>query len=208
MSPNHYLNLNSNGLAVYYSGESPVYVFDDEFLCENACDFPISPSVRNYIYEYMDTNGSRDICYAFDGGIENGIDTAQDWVSQACEAYVKLPAQDKIDLNETTTKMLIKKESKISDEYSSASKLITKIQEFIVNEDANDTYNSNVIESLKSYMTNKFDKYKARKEQIRLDIQAEKEWTLNAYETYDPDDEIDEEEQSDEESGDSSTFSD
>lgn len=184
MSPNHYLTTDENDvLGMYYSGEAPIYLFDDDFLFDSICDFPISPSVRDFIYEYIDENGNRDICYSFDGGTEHGIESAQEWIIEAGEAYIKLPSKDKILLNEKSKARLIKKEQTVCDQYTSARSLINKLKDFIRNESdsTNDEYNTEVHESVQSLITDKLHKYKSTKEKVRLDIQAEKDWKVELY---------------------------
>jgi hypothetical protein len=194
MSPNHYFAFDDNGtLGVYYNGNSPVYSFDDEYLIDDLGGCLLTYHVRAYIYDHIEENGGRQLLYAFDGGMENGIDEAGGFISEAAEAYLETTNAEKIAMNKKAIINLKKEEDDLAPKFEDSNTMYTKIKKHMSDiirlEGAE--WNKGVIDEYFNSIEEVMRKYTLRAQQLRRDIQDETQWELPMCE-YDEEDEADE----------------
>lgn len=197
MSPNHYFAFDDNGtLGVYYNGNAPVYSFDDEYLIDDLGGCLLTYHVRAYIYDHIEENGGRQLLYAFDGGMENGIDEANGFISEAAEAYLETTNAAKIAMNKKALIDLKKEEDEIAPKVEDSNTIYTKIKkhmsDIIRSEGAE--WNKGVIDEYFNSIEEVMRKYTLRADQLRRDIQDETQWELPVGE-YDEEDEGEEDDE-------------
>jgi hypothetical protein len=197
MSPNHYFAVDDNGtLGVYYNGNAPVYSFDDEYLIDDLGGCLLTYHVRAYIYDHIEENGGRQLLYAFDGGMENGIDEANGFISEAAEAYLETSNAEKIALNKKALINLKKEEDELAPKVEDSNTMYTKIKKHmsdIIRLEGSE-WNKGVIDEYFNSIEEVMRKYTLRAQQLRRDIQDETQWELPVGE-YDEEDEGGEEDE-------------
>ena len=191
MSPNHYFAVDDNGtLGVYYNGNAPVYSFDDEYLIDDLGGCLLTYHVRAYIYDHIEENGGRQLLYAFDGGMENGIDEANGFISEAAEAYLETSNAEKIALNKKALINLKKEEDELAPKVEDSNTMYAKIKKHmsdIIRLEGSE-WNKSVIDEYFNSIEEVMRKYTLRAQQLRRDIQDETQWELPVGE-YDEEDE-------------------
>jgi hypothetical protein len=179
MSPNHYFGRDDFGiLGIYYNGDSALYQFDDDSFIDELGEWPLAPHTREFIYDYIEESSDRTILYAFDGGMENGIDEARGYISSAVEAYIELDNDEKIRMHKVSLKKLKSEQISSLKKVASAVSIGEKIVEFIMNESDIRKYESDVIDEYKSCVLNTSSKYTTKASQLKQDIRDESDWEL------------------------------
>ena len=198
MSPNHYFGRDDFGiLGIYYNGDSALYQFDDDSFIDELGEWPLAPHTREFIYDYIEESSDRTLLYAFDGGMENGIDEARGYISSAVEAYIELDNEEKIRMHKVSLKKLKSDNINLLKTETSAVSIGEKIIQFIMNENDVRKYESSVIDEFKNCVLETSRKYSAKASQLKQDIRDESDWELPKciYE----EDECEEDEECDEE---------
>ena len=178
MSPNHFFDYDDNGtLGIFYNGNSPVYLFEDDYFTDELGEWPLTAHVRDFLYEYIQYNGDRELLYSFDGGMENGIDEARGFISSAIEAYIELDNDEKVNLHNTMLTKLKNDKTNFIDKENSAKELYNIFTKFI-NETKLDNYNDTVVNSFKEVILEKLNSYISKANILTQDIKDESEWEL------------------------------
>ena len=179
MSPNHHFQYDDYGvLGIYYNGDSALYQFDDNEFIDNLGEWPLAPHVRSFLYDHIEENGGRSLLYAFDGGMENGIDEAHGYVSEAVESYIELNNDEKVNLSKTLLKKLKIEQGQFMEKNRSATALGEMFNTFITNESELRKYDNQVVDEFKNGIIEIVRKYHARSSQLKQDIRDESDWEL------------------------------
>jgi hypothetical protein len=201
MSPNHYFGTDDSGtLGVYYNGNSPVYSFDDEYLIDDMDGWLLTYHVRAYIYDHIQENGNRQLLYAFDGGMENGIDEARGFISDAAEAYLETTLAEKIAMNKQAIALLKKEEDELTPKMEDSTTIYKKLKKYMSDSIRTEglDWNKSVIDEYFNSIEEVMRKYTLRAEQLRRDIQDETQWELPIGD-YDEEDEAEDEAEAEDE---------
>jgi hypothetical protein len=179
MSPNHYFGYDDYGvLGIYYNGDSALYQFDDDEFIDDLGEWPLAPHVRKYLYDHIEENGGRTLLYAFDGGMENGIDEARGFVGEAVEAYIDLNNDEKTNMSKTLLNKLKIEQAQFMEKNRSATALGEMFNKFITNESEMRKYDTHVVDEFKNGIIEIVRKYHARSSQFKQDIRDESDWEL------------------------------
>jgi hypothetical protein len=182
MSPNHHFARDEYGvLGVYYSGTSPLFQFDVSDIIYELGEWSIAPHVRDFVYDHIEENGGRSLLYAFDGGMENGIDEARGFIGEAVEAYIELDDDEKAEMSKTSLNKLKIEESNFIEKNKSVSALGEVLKSFLISETEVRRYDGQVVDEFKESIIETVRKYQRCGSQLEKDIAEESEWELPTF---------------------------
>jgi len=182
MSPNHHFARDEYGvLGVYYNGTSPLFQFDDYELIDELGEWLIAPHVREFVYDHIEENGGRSLLYAFDGGMENGIDEARGFIAEAVEAYIELADDEKAEMSKTTLNKLKNTQSDFIEKNKSVSALGEVLKSFLMTETEVRRYDGQVVDEFKEGIVEIVQKYQRCGSQMDKDIAEESNWELPTF---------------------------